>query len=299
MEKIITSAESGMTIKQYLALEKFSARLITRLKSKATGITVNGERKTVRYILTTGDLLYLDTSDESPSKNITLSHIPIEILYEDEYFIAVAKPPHLPIHPSRRHINDTLASRVMAHFENKNFVFRVLTRLDLNTSGAVLIAKSSIAAAAFSRMLAERRVDKTYLAVCNGIFENDSGEINFNIRRTAPQRMEREAVEKGIGGNENSAGGMQALTRYNVISRGETTTVVHFYPITGRTHQLRVHSKAIGHPIVGDTLYSHASPYIDRQALHAEMLSFIHPFTSEKINIVAPIPNDIKELING
>ncbi|MBE6651523.1 MAG: RluA family pseudouridine synthase [Ruminococcaceae bacterium] len=290
----ITEEENGITVKQYMASQKFSARLIARLKNKERGILVNGERKTVRCVLSAGDILELETEDSESSKNISLSYMPINILFEDEWFIAVEKPPHLPIHPSRRHIDDTLASRVMAHFEGTDFVFRVLTRLDLDTSGVVLVAKNAISAASFSKMLTERKVKKEYLAICEGVFENHDGIIDFNIRRTREFAMEREAVAKGISCGENSPEGNEAISEYYVVKQGKNATLVAFSPVTGRTHQLRVHSKAIGHPILGDTLYGSPSEYIDRQALHAQKLTFIHPFTKLETYISCPLPEDIK-----
>lgn len=294
MKITVTDTENGLTIKQYMASQKFSARLIAKLKNKEHGITVNGERKTVRYLLNTGDVLELETEDSKSSENISRSYIPINILFEDEWFIAVEKPPHLPIHPSRRHTDDTLASRVMAHFEGTDFVFRVMTRLDLDTSGAVLIAKNAISAARFSKMLTERKVKKEYLAICEGIFESKSGIIDFNIRRTREFAMEREAVKKGVSCGEDSPEGVEALSEYNVLKYGNNKTLVAFFPITGRTHQLRVHSKAIGHPILGDTLYWERSELIDRQALHAYSLTFIHPMTQKEIYISCPLPEDMK-----
>ncbi len=292
MKITVTDAENGITIKQYLERQGFSARLITRLKAKERGILVNGERKTVRWVLKTGDLLELETEDSQSSKNISLSHVPVNVLYEDDWFIAVEKPANLPIHPSRRHTDDTLASRVMAHFKDRNFIFRVLTRLDIDTSGAVLIAKDSIAACQFSKMLAERTVLKEYLAICQGSFDEKSGTIDYNIRRPHPYKMEREAVEKGPANSENSPEGNQALTQYSVICERNGVSLVRFIPVTGRTHQLRVHAKAIGHPIIGDLLYSAPSQYIGRQALHAERLSFVHPVTSDNVCIVCPPSRD-------
>ncbi len=294
MRIFITSAENGKTVKQYLAREKFSARLITKLKSKERGILVNGERCTVRRVLYTGDILELETEDSQPSRGITLSYLPIDIIYEDEWYIAVSKPPHLPVHPSRRHTDDTLASRVMAHFENKNFVFRPLTRLDLDTSGAVLIAKDPISASRFCEMLVKREIKKEYIAICDGIFDRKEGVIDYNIRRVQEFKMEREAVDKGVGRGESSPEGMEAVTEYKVISEGRGASLVQFFPITGRTHQLRVHAMAIGHPIIGDTLYSSPSEYIDRQALHAASLEFIHPMTGKKVKITCDASDDFK-----
>lgn len=298
MEIIITNSEAGQSIKELFSTLKFSARLVTRLKNKERGILVNGERKTVRYVLEKGDVLNIQTEDSAPSLNIVPSFIPINVLYEDEHFIAVEKEPNLPIHPSRNHINDTLASRVMAHFEGKNFVFRVLTRLDRDTSGIVLIAKNSIAAAKFSKMLVNREVKKEYLAICEGIFDKKDGIIDYNIRRISPYSVMREAVEKGESHSENSPEGMESLSLYKVLRESRDKSLVLFSPVTGRTHQLRVHSLKIGHPIIADTLYYKECPAISRQALHAYSLTFIHPFTNEEITLTCPLSEDINKALS-
>ena len=302
MKFIINDAEHGITIKQFMERRRYSSRLITRLKAKERGILVNGERKTVRWVLSCGEILELETEDSCSSSGITPSFVPIKVLYEDQWFIVVEKTANLPVHPSHNHLDDTLASRVMAYFHGQSFVFRALTRLDLDTSGAVIIAKDSISATLFSKLLEERKVKKEYIAVCHGIFDEKEGVIDFNIRRVRKFKMEREAVPKGIGHGENSPEGIEAVTEYSVLREAKGMSLVRFIPVTGRTHQLRVHARAIGHPIIGDSLYSSPSPYISRQALHAERLSFIHPMTNEAVSVVCPLCEDldicVKELFD-
>lgn len=293
--KITVSQElAGLTIKQYLNSKKLSSRMITRLKANPAGILVNGEKKTVRHLLSEGETLELDLKDSNRASSISPSFESLDILFEDEWYIAINKPPALPIHPSRNHVDDTLASRVMGHFSHRNFVFRVLTRLDRDTSGVVIIAKDAVSAQRFSRLLEEKRVKKEYLAICRGRFERNEGKIELNIRRPDPKSIVREAVESTEHSSESSPFGTYALSEYKVIKRGDGATLVRFFPVTGRTHQLRVHSLAIGHPILSDTLYSTECPYIERQALHAHRISFIHPFTNEDITVEAPMPSDME-----
>lgn len=294
MQIKITQKEAGLTVKEYFSLIKLSKRQITRLKNREKGITVNGERKTVRYTLLKGDLLNIETEDFE-SSSIEPCPIPINVLYEDEWYIAVEKEANLPIHPSKNHQSDTLASRVMAYFGDKNFVFRVLTRLDRDTSGIVLIAKSTIAASLFSKMLEKRETEKKYLAVCEGNFKEKSGKIDFNIRRISPYNIKREAVEKSDSHSELSPFGNTALTYYEVLKESPSYSLVLFTLVTGRTHQIRVHSSAVGCPVLADTLYGKESPLINRQALHAHTLSFIHPFTNKKCEIICPLPCDISK----
>ena len=292
MEIKITEKEAGLTLKEYFSLLKLSKRQIARLKNRDLGITVNGEKKTVRYILQDKDLLKIEVEDFI-SSSIEPSHIPLKILYEDEWYIALEKEANLPIHPSKNHQNDTLASRVMGHFENENFVFRVLTRLDRDTSGIVLIAKSAVAASLFSKMLEKREVEKKYLALCQGTFKEKTGKIDFNIRRISPFNIKREAVEKSSSHSELSEFGNTALTYYEVLKEKDGISLVLFTLITGRTHQIRVHSSALNCPILSDTLYGSESDFLSRQALHAHSIKFIHPFTNKLTEIVCPLSEDI------
>lgn len=298
MEIRIDKKVAGLSIKEYFVSLRLSSRLITKLKNRKDGITVNGEKKTVRHILKEGDLLCLSIEDKSSSSSIKPSFIPLCVLYEDEHYIAVEKEPNLPIHPSINHIDDTLASRVMAYFEGRNFVFRVLTRLDRDTSGAVIIAKDPIAAAEFSSLLTKREVKKEYLAICEGIFPEKQGEIDYNIRRPSPLNIMREAVEKCEAKGENTPFGTDALSTYHVLKEGAGHSLVLFSPVTGRTHQLRVHALKHGHPIIGDTLYHKESELISRQALHAYCITFIHPFTKKEVSIKCPIPKDMEHAIS-
>ncbi len=292
----ITKSEDGLTVKQLFSKMGLSARMVTRLKNKENGITVNGEKKTVRAFLTEGDELDIEVEDTNVSSNIPETPLPLRVLFEDAWFLAVEKEPFMPIHPSRNHTDDTLASRVMAYFSGKSFVFRVLTRLDRDTSGIVLIAKDAISAARFSEMLKRRQVAKEYLAICEGIFEKKCGVIDYNIRRPSLTNIKREAVEKCTPMGENTPEGMEALTEYRIVKECPTASLVSFSPITGRTHQLRVHSLKYGHPILGDTLYTGGSEHISRQALHAYRLTFIHPFTNKKTSIICPLSEDMRKV---
>jgi 23S rRNA pseudouridine1911/1915/1917 synthase len=210
----------------------------------------------------------------------------VEILWEDDWYIAVAKPPHIPTHPARRHQLDTLASR-MAHLkQGENFIFRALTRLDLDTSGAVILAKNQLAANEFSKLLIQRRVNKEYTAVCLGKIPCSAGIINEPIYRPDPSSILRAT---GMGD--------EAITEFTLLKTSESASLVSVSPITGRTHQIRVHFKHLGYPVLADTLYSCASPLIDRQALHASKISFVHPFTKEHTSIFCPLFSDMEHCI--
>lgn len=278
----------GRTVKEVIKKHNISARLLTRLKTLDDGILVNGEKRTVRHILSENDTLELRLEDTACSENITPYDAPLEILWEDEWYIAFAKPPHLPTHPARHHQSDTLASRAAFLFKDKSFIFRALTRLDLDTSGVVIVAKNQLAANEFSKLLISRQVKKEYTAVCLGKITPEQNEISLPIYRPDPFSIVRATGENGE----------EALTLYRVIKSTENHSLVSVFPITGRTHQIRVHMKAIGHPVLADTLYSVPSPLIDRQALHAFKVNFVHPFTHKEISVECPLFDDMQGCIS-
>ncbi len=290
MELKIDKENAGKTVKQIAHSLKISTRLLTRLKNIPDGIIVNGEHKTVRAVLSEGDRLVLKIEDDKSSSGIRPFNAPATLLWEDEWYEAWAKPPALPTHPSKRHQEDSLAARIMAQREEENFVFRALTRLDLDTSGAVILAKNQLAANEFSKMLISRNVDKEYLAVCLGKIEQDAGCIDYGIRRVDKRGILRQAVLDAKDSEE-------AVTYYKVLKRSDEATLVSLSIPTGRTHQIRVHMKAISHPVLSDTLYSTASEHIARQALHAHRITFTHPFTKKTISVSCPLFEDMRECI--
>lgn len=279
---------SGKTVKEVVKKHKLSARLLTRLKSMDNGILVNGEKKTVRYVLSDGDLLELAIDDVDKSEGVIPFDAPVTLLWEDEWYAAFAKPAHLPTHPARRHQSDTLAARVAFLWSDRQFIFRALTRLDLDTSGVVIVAKNQLAANEFSKLLIAREVKKEYTAVCLGKIP-ERGVVNARISRPDPKSILRLAGEEGE----------EAITEYNVIKVSDTATLVSVFPVTGRTHQIRVHMKYLGAPVLGDTLYSVPSDLIDRQALHATRVTFIHPFTKKTISVTCPLFDDMKNCIKS
>lgn len=261
-----------------------SAAIVTKLKKYPDGILVNGVHQNVNYIVKNGDELCINIRDNA-SRNIEPVDIPIDIIFEDEEIIVVNKPRNMPTHPSQNHHGDTLANGVMYYYKNTSFTFRPITRLDRDTSGVVLIAKNQLCASNLSEQMQNFKIQKQYIAVCHGIFEDKSGVIDAPIARVDGSGILREVSDSG----------KHAVTEYQVIDEKNGLTLVKLFPKTGRTHQLRVHLSHIGHPIYGDDLYG--SPIKNGcTLLHCEKISFIHPKTNEKTEIVAPIPKDIKNI---
>lgn len=266
-----------------------SRALCTDLK-KRDGILVNGKAVTVRHSLAAGDTVTLATEDTESDLDESLLpwEFPLDILYEDEHVLCVNKPPYMPTHLSHGHRADTLANALKAEFDRRGalFVMRAVNRLDADTSGIVMIAKNRYAADRFSG--ANLAYEKRYIALCEGDVP-DAGEIRGYIRRVEESIITRAVYETG---KESE----WAHTRYRTLSRKGGVSVVECEPVTGRTHQLRVHLASIGHPIVGDDLYGGADA-LPRQALHAASLVFDHPFTGERITLSAPLPNDMEDYL--
>jgi len=262
-----------------------SGGIIIRLKAKEDSITVNGEIRKLNERVFSGDKLCV-CIQEGKSSDIIPVNMPLDILYEDEDIIAVNKPRLMPTHPTRRHLDDTLANGIMYYFRDMDFVFHSITRLDTNTSGIVLIAKNILAAQILSDEMKNKNIYKEYVAVINGIPKKGNGRICAPIRR----------MENGGILREVAPDGKEALTEYSVEKTKNGLSFVRLKPLTGRTHQLRVHMSYIGHPIYGDYMYG-AAQEKEQTRLHCEKITFRHPFKDEKITVIAPLPSDITALI--
>lgn len=296
----IGSDFDGRTVKDWLYCHSISRSLITHLKKLPDGITVNGEHVTVRHILRAGEVLALlvDDTDEDVSETLIPTEMPLDIIYEDDELIAVNKPPDMATHPSHGHFTDTLANGLCYYFKSQNrpFVFRAINRLDRDTSGVVLIAKSRPAAASLTALLQSGRIRKTYTAVLCGKITPPSGIIDAPIRRRDASIILREVCDIG------DPDGKSAKTAYETLLASADASVVRAEPITGRTHQLRVHFAHMGTPIAGDGLYGTAETVptrydsmMTRQALHASSLAIERP--SGILTLEAPLPPDMAALI--
>lgn len=277
-------------LKKRLAL---STKMMKYLKYGNDGIKVNGEHCTVRYVLREGDVLEITLHDRSSSPAIEPVELPLDILYEDEEIVVPSKGAYMPTHPSHDHHRDTVANALAFRYLQSGvpFVFRPINRLDRNTSGLLLIAKNKHAAAILTRQLQSGEIQKHYLAILDGEMESEEGVIDACLHRTRESIIVREVCAP----NEPDAD--TAKTEYRVLATANGHTLVLASPITGRTHQLRVHFAHLGHPITGDDLYGRETPMIGRHALHARSLSFTHPTTNAPMSLCAPLPSDMLELI--
>jgi len=269
---------------------KLSDSLIKKLK-KSDGILLNGSSVRTIDMVKTGDILSVIISD-SEETSITPENIPISIIYEDDCFIAVDKPPHMVVHPSAGHQTGTLAQGVLWYFHKQGLYTKIrpINRLDRDTSGIVLIAKNAYVQDQLAKQMQKNQVFKAYLGIVHGIFEPASGTIRLPIARKEGSTMERIIDSSGY----------DSITHYETIKTYTDISLVKFILETGRTHQIRIHSKAMGHPLIGDWLYSGIpTNLIDRQALHSHQLSFDHPITGKRIELVSDLPEDMKKVLEA
>jgi len=296
MDILIQNNYEGKLIREVLKNDLgFSVNLIKKLKFSPDGILVNGQWVTVRYQLKRGDILSLRTEDkpEDVSPYIIPVNLPIDILYEDEFITAVGKGPNMPSHPSHGHRLDTVANALAHRYADKTYVFRPVNRLDRDTSGCMLTANEKDASYKMYCAMVEGRIHKSYLAVLDGVLPEAEGQIFSFVHRREESIIEREECAP------DAPDAKPALTVYRTLDVQKGHSLVLASPITGRTHQLRLHFAGKGCPITGDSLYGTAHPLIGRHALHSWRTSFPHPYSGERITVSAPLPEDMKGLTDA
>ena len=292
MERIInykiTGQNTPITVGAFLHERGISHRILVCLKNTPRGIMKNGAWARTNETLAEGDILTIRLLDESSSEHIPAWEHPLDILYEDEDLIVINKEAGLPVHPSQGHYGTTLANALAYHFEQRSepFIFRAVSRLDKDTSGVIVIAKNMLSGAILSSMVAERKIHRRYTAIVSGKTEK-SGTVSLPIARKDASVIER-CVDMEHG--------EYACTHYRRLAYAPEIdcSQLLLQLETGRTHQIRVHMKAIGHPLPGDFLYNPDFRLIGRQALHSWHVSFPHPITGEAMEFTAPLPEDFK-----
>lgn len=281
------SNDIGKSVKQIIEREfSLSSRTLSRLKAGG-GIAVNGNAVTVRFVLSEGDLLTLSLID-NVSESIEKTNIPLDIIYEDNDMLVINKPLGMPTHPSQGHRLDTLANAVMYRYRNESFTFRAITRLDGDTTGVVIIARNAIAAQRLTSSLQKGEIKKEYAAVIQGVPPRKSGTIDAPISRSADSIIKRQIHPEG----------KSAKTHYELdFTRSDGSfSLMRAFPITGRTHQIRLHFAHEGMPIYGDFLYGTPIEGV-RAHLHCKTLTLPHPMTKEVLVLTASLPQDIKEIM--
>ncbi|KXG44043.1 RluA family pseudouridine synthase [Tepidibacillus decaturensis] len=288
LEFRVSNQEHGKTIEEVCKTNlQISGRMVQKLTHR-NGIQLNGKKSFLAYRLKPGDRLQIKVF-ERENYGLEPEPIPIDILYEDDHVLVVNKQSGISVHPTDPSQKGTLAHAIAFYYQTQGLQTKVrhIHRLDKDTTGAILVAKHALAQAILDEDLRERKIKREYLAIISGIPNPPKGTIDLPIGRDRHHPTRRRV----------STGGDTAITHYQVIETFEHASMVKLQLDTGRTHQIRVHLEYIGHPLFGDTLYGGLKKGINRQALHGVKLSFNHPFLHEKIEIEAPIPEDIKNLI--
>ena len=276
-------------IKQILKEEfHISDRLIIKLK-KNKQLYLNNEAISINHKFNIEDILSINLDFYEESENIVPTKMNLNILFEDDGLLILDKPAGIPVHPSMMHYENSLSNGVKYYFNSINLKrkIRPVNRLDKNTSGILIFAKNEYIQECLVKQMKLGLFKKEYIALLEGNIKENKGTINAPIARKKESIIEREISKDGAS----------SVTHYELIKNYDNFCLVKFILETGRTHQIRVHSKYIGHPILGDTLYGNSSNLINRQALHAYKINFVHPITNKKIEIISKPPKDISKLI--
>lgn len=305
------NSDNYKIVRQILMQEfNISNNLLVRLRRNKK-IFLNSISTYIDAQISDGDTITADINFDENSDNIVPTKMVLNILYEDDALLIIDKPAGIPVHPSILHFEDSLSNGVKYYFDSINLhrKIRPVNRLDGNTSGIVIFAKNEYIQESLSRQMQDKTFKKEYIAICEGTFEPQEGTINEPIARKENSIIERcvdpsgdnaithYKVLKEININNHIEASMSIENNNsNKLEGTQSNCIISKLLInleTGRTHQIRVHMAYLGHPIVGDSLYGNESTLINRQALHAYKIEFIHPITKEKMSITSNIPNDM------
>ncbi|MEG2412311.1 MAG: RluA family pseudouridine synthase [Clostridium sp.] len=280
----------GVNIRNYMKdTLNLSGRFI-RNSAMDKRVKVNNKEIKLSYKLAQGDIIEVAVNKEE-TQNIEGENLNIQVIYEDDDLLIVNKPPFMVVHPTKNHPGGTLANGVIHHFRSNgdNSIVRLVSRLDRDTSGLIMIAKNQFSHMNLAKSMDQDMIEKSYLAVVHGNISNDTGTIDLPIGKPEDDAIRRRVLEDG----------QRSITHYEVLERYDDSTFVKLRLETGRTHQIRVHLSHIGYPIYGDSLYCELddSDKIQRQALHAYALTLPHPRSGEIMKFTSEIPEDMKKLI--
>ncbi|KRM59273.1 RluA family pseudouridine synthase [Secundilactobacillus malefermentans] len=263
-----------------------------KLAIEENHVRVNGGNEKPKYLVQNGDKIEIDRA-EPVASGVEPEDIPLDIVYEDDDVIVVNKPAGMVVHPSAGHPNHTLVNALLYHspLSTINGTFRpgIVHRIDKDTTGLLMVAKNDHAHQSLAAQLKAKTNKREYVALVHGIVKNDEGTINAPIARSLKDRKKMGIVQ----------GGRVAITHYRVLERYLNYTLVACRLETGRTHQIRVHMKSIGHPLAGDPLYGPKKTLAGTgQYLHARELGFRHPVSGKELLFTAPLPDEFQKMID-
>ncbi len=314
-----TSKKSGARLDRFIEAQHLAAPHLTPQLSRTYiqrlvrdgAVTVNGKTSKPGYKLRKGDEIALSLPDPEPLKAIPPESTALNVLHEDSSLIVIDKPAGMLVHPASGVYSGTLVNALLGHCEDLSGIGGterpgIVHRLDKDTSGALVAAKTDRAHRALSAQFEARTTTRSYLAVVCGVPEPGDGTIDEQIARSHRDRRKMSVVK---------ANGRHAVTHYRVLAVYERFSLLRLTLETGRLHQIRVHLSYTGYPIAGDAVYgggreralsdapsviaAHALRKLNRQALHAETLGFNHPETNQRLEFSAPMPNDMEQVVNA
>lgn len=298
MERIltyhITRQDAGVRIRTYLKRRGYSSHNLVELKKYPDGVLRNGSPVYLNQYLQENDTIVVHIQEDASSEKIVPVKLPLHILYEDEDLLVVNKPAGMPIHPSLNNYENSLGNALAWYFADQGipFVYRCINRLDRDTSGLTVIAKHMISASILSSMMAEgHQIEREYLAIVRGCVEPAAGVV------TAPLgRREGSILERTVDFEH----GEHAVTHYRTLENKNGYSLISLKLETGRTHQIRVHMKYLGYPLIGDYLYNPDDTIvISRQSLHSHRLTFTHPITGQVMEFTVPLPEDMRRVLES
>lgn len=287
----VTEESAGLRVEQFLKKQGYSAQNIALIKRMPKSILVNGVHYYMRDTLSGGDFLTVYIQETKCSEKIPPFEIPLDIVYEDKDIIVINKPAGMPIHPSMNNYTNSLANGLAwyYHRQKKPFIFRCCNRLDRDTSGLTVVAKHLVSGSILSSITRRHQILREYLAIARGKVVPESGTITAPLARKSGTIIERTV---------DFEHGEQAVTHYQLKEYRNGHSLISLRLETGRTHQIRIHMKYLGYPLIGDYLYNPDMEYIGRQALHSHRLSFPHPITGNQMEFCAPLPDDMKSVLD-
>ncbi|WP_243298837.1 RluA family pseudouridine synthase [Bacillus litorisediminis] len=288
---IVQKSEEGQMLREFLFAKEISRRTLTAIKFEGGKIEVNGKEVNVRYILKENDLVRIQFPTEIPSESLITKPIPLDIVYEDESVLVINKPAGILTIPSREQPTHAIANGLLHYYQAKQIesAVHIVTRLDRDTSGLLLVAKHRYIHYLLTLQQKEKTVKRKYEALVEGVLEQVNQIIVAPIGRKENSIIERKVTQEG----------QYAETQISLIKQYQDFAHIAVQLRTGRTHQIRVHLSYIGHPLFGDDLYGGSLKWMKRQALHCVELSFIHPVTGEVKKFHSELPADMKAILDN
>lgn len=290
IDYIIDEDSAGLRVEQFLRRKRYSGQNLSEIKRMPKSILVNGVHYYMRQDLSKGDHLQVRICETQNSEKIPPTKLPLDIIYEDEDLLVLNKPAGMPIHPSLNNYTNSMANALAYYFQSqgKPFIFRCCNRLDRDTSGLTIVSKHLVSGSILSDMTKYREVHREYLAIARGSVTPSEGTIQAPLGR-----KEGTIIERTVDWEH----GEDAVTHYKVVKEANGHSLVSLRLETGRTHQIRIHMKYLGYPLIGDYLYNPDMEYMTRQALHSHHMEFTHPITGEHMSFTAPLPEDMARVM--